>query len=58
MTAAQQKRSANKNKYKILKPFDAIMNEKNDNITKKIFDNFKKIFIPVISKEMSALHYN
>ena len=38
-TAAQQKRSANKNKYKILKPFEATNNAMMDNIIIICLDN-------------------
>ena len=44
MTAAQHKRSANKNRYKILYPFEAIISEIIDRITIKIFDDRKEFF--------------
>ena len=40
-TNAQQNKSANKNKYKISKPFEAIKNEIKDNKIIKYLDNFK-----------------
>ena len=40
-TAAQQNRSANKNKYKILNPLEATKNEIKDNIIIICLDNFK-----------------
>ena len=40
-TAAQHNKSANKNKYKILRPFDAIAKAMMDKQKIKYLDNFK-----------------
>ena len=47
-TAAQQKRSASKNKYNILYPFEAIMIEMMDKIIIKIDDNIIKNLLMII----------
>ena len=44
-TAAQQKRSANKKRYKILNPFDATNKAIIDRKITKVFGDFKFLFI-------------
>ena len=44
-TAAQQKRSANKNKYNMLYPLDAIRNAIKESITKNKFDSFNRFLL-------------